>query len=241
MLIDSSSVKCLELLSSSTGDQAKSLFGILDFTKTSAGSRLLRANILQPPSDLATIRMRQDCVTELLANERMYFDAVNILPSFLDMDHLVSLLVHIPKNISSASKNRVKLIIYMKQNLELLPKLAEAVGGAQNQLLVSICNNFTDPRISAIYSKIARTINESTTYAKNPAHMVTQQCFAVHPGIDGLLDVARQTYVETVEGSSIFVFRESSFDQIFMNWSIPTPVNTDSNLKLPTLRKRDII
>lgn len=137
----------------------------------------------------------------------------------------------------------------MKQNLELLPKLAEAVGGAQNQLLVSICNNFTDPRISAIYSKIARTINESTTYAKNPAHMVTQQCFAVHPGvqltfflfsllqIDGLLDVARQTYVETVEGSSIFVFRESSFDQIFMNWSIPTPVNTDSNLKLPTLRK----
>ena len=44
-------------------------------------------------------------------------------------------------------------------------------------------------------------INEDAAYSKNKANFRTQLCFAIKPGINGLLDVARKTYLETSEGT----------------------------------------
>ena len=49
--------------------------------------------------------------------------------------------------------------------------------------------------------EIAKVINEDAAYSKNKANFRTQLCFAIKPGINGLLDVARKTYLETSEGA----------------------------------------
>lgn len=41
---------------------------LLDRCRTRAGSRLLKANLLQPPAHLPTIQLRQAAVAELLAS-----------------------------------------------------------------------------------------------------------------------------------------------------------------------------
>ena len=58
--MDSRTVHSLELLNNSrTGNQKQSLFGSINKTRTSAGARKLRAEILRPPSDVDTIEVGQ--------------------------------------------------------------------------------------------------------------------------------------------------------------------------------------
>jgi DNA mismatch repair ATPase MutS len=56
----------LELLQNIRDSKSEhTLYGVLNYTKTVGGARLLRANILQPPCDHGTISMRHEVVSEL--------------------------------------------------------------------------------------------------------------------------------------------------------------------------------
>ena len=75
MLLDPATVANLELLRSlKTGDAKASLFGVLNHCKTGAGSRMLRAALLQPSTDMDTITARHDAVVELLEREEALID-----------------------------------------------------------------------------------------------------------------------------------------------------------------------
>ncbi|KJE91446.1 hypothetical protein CAOG_009564 [Capsaspora owczarzaki ATCC 30864] len=56
-----------------------------------------------------------------------------------------------------------------------------------------------DERFAQIRAKIDEAISDDTKFQKGILLMRSQKCFAVKPGINGLLDVARRTYTETVE------------------------------------------
>lgn len=64
-----------------------------------------------------------------------------------------------------------------------------------------LAQNFRHPSIELLRDEIAKVINEDAAYSKNKANFRTQLCFAIKPGINGLLDVARKTYLETSEGT----------------------------------------
>lgn len=66
LLLDATTAVNLELLQNIKDPKSEhTLYGVLNYTKTIGGARLLRANILQPPCDLGTISMRQEVVSEL--------------------------------------------------------------------------------------------------------------------------------------------------------------------------------
>ena len=54
-----------------------------------------RSTILQPPSDLDTITLRQDCVDELLHNEELFNNLESVLGRFVDVDTTISLLIQV--------------------------------------------------------------------------------------------------------------------------------------------------
>ena len=70
---------------------------------------------------------------------------------------------------------------------------------------VQLVQNFRHPSIDLLRDEIGTVINEDAAFAKNKASFRTQLCFAVKPGINGLLDVARKTYLETSEGAQTLV------------------------------------
>lgn len=72
--LGTSSARNLELVTNELGKIEHTLYGILNHTQTPGGDRLLRANILQPPSDVNTIITRQDCIAELMDNEDLFND-----------------------------------------------------------------------------------------------------------------------------------------------------------------------
>lgn len=75
MMIDLSAIASLELIQNL--QQAKSkecLFGFLNQTQTPMGTRMLRANILQPYTKPEDIEPRYDALEELSTNEDMYHE-----------------------------------------------------------------------------------------------------------------------------------------------------------------------
>lgn len=74
MMIDISAIQSLEIMHNSRSSKSKDcLFGLLNHTSTPMGSRMLRSNILQPPTRQdAFIDPRYDALEELTTNEEMF-------------------------------------------------------------------------------------------------------------------------------------------------------------------------
>ena len=73
MIVNGASAIALELLfNSHTSGVKGSLLEVLDHTKTKAGARLLRTELLQPSASLPTIQARLDAVEEISSNQDLY-------------------------------------------------------------------------------------------------------------------------------------------------------------------------
>jgi DNA mismatch repair protein MSH4 len=67
MIIDRSTAEKLELVrNKKSGNKYDCLFGVIDFTKTSVGTKLLKSNILQPLTSILSLTSRTDAVEILL-------------------------------------------------------------------------------------------------------------------------------------------------------------------------------
>ncbi|KAJ7520528.1 hypothetical protein O6H91_19G009400 [Diphasiastrum complanatum] len=216
MSIDVTSVQNLEViepLSFRLGQHLNkrgSLFGILNTTRTFGGSRLLRANLLQPLKDIQTINARLDCMDELTSKEKLFFglsQALHKFPKNLDrvLCHFCFSKRKITEDITgSASTKRsqaiVASIILLKEAIQLLPPLLEVLQHADCLLLQNIKKSMClHPGYDQLRQRIEAVIDDDVLHSRAPFIARTQQCFAVKAGFDGFLDIARKTFCDTSE------------------------------------------
>ena len=215
MAIDRRTAINLELIRNRrTGSLKESLFGCIDHTKTTAGAALLRKTILSPCTDLCTIKMRHDVVELFLTFNQVYADVAMILPKFPDFERMISGLVLTPKTITQKTvRIGIDTLIYLKCTLRTIPLLAESLETLLNQiqnysdcqavngaiLLQSIIANLRDESLSRIKEKIEILLTDSTKFTKNSHEMRHQECFAIRPNTVPYLDVARKTFLQSVE------------------------------------------
>lgn len=76
MMIDISAIQSLEIMQNLQKPKSKqSLFGLLNSTLTPMGARMLRSNVLQPPTRQDNIIVRRyDALEELTTDEAMFRD-----------------------------------------------------------------------------------------------------------------------------------------------------------------------
>ncbi|BFG31360.1 hypothetical protein CerSpe_176340 [Prunus speciosa] len=216
MNIDATSVQNLEIIEPlhstlwGTCNKKRSLLNMLKTTKTVGGSRLLRANLLQPLKDNETINARLDCLDELMSNEQLFFGLAQVLSKFpKESDRVLCHFCFKPRKITNkvmgvdyARKSQVLVssIILLKTALDALPLLSKVLKDAKCFLLAnvykSVCEN---EKYAAIRRRIGEVIDEDVLHARVPFVARTQQCFAVKAGIDGLLDIARRSFCDTSE------------------------------------------
>ncbi|KAH9721219.1 DNA mismatch repair protein MSH4 [Citrus sinensis] len=217
MNIDATSVRNLEIIEPlhsalwGTSNKKRSLFHMLKTTKTIGGTRLLRANLLQPLKDIETINTRLDCLDELMSNEQLFFGLSQFLRKFpKETDRVLCHFCFKPKKVTSKvldvdnakkSQTLISSIILLKTALDALPLLAKVLKDAQSFLLAniyrSVCEN---EKYASIRKRIGEVIDEDVLHARVPFVARTQQCFAIKAGIDGLLDIARRSFCDTSEG-----------------------------------------
>jgi DNA mismatch repair protein MSH4 len=200
MMIDLSTIHSLELVQNLHEAKSKHcLFGLLNETLTPMGSRLLRGNILQPLTSPETLNIRYEALEELSTKEEMFFAVRQALKPFLDVDKTLTRLILVPvqqtlQDIEQAINN----VIMMKQFVDVIKPVFEALVGARSSMLQDIRNLCASENVEPVQELIAEVINEDTTYASAPLDLRNQRTYAVKAGVNGLLDVARQTYREAM-------------------------------------------
>ncbi|KAJ1873926.1 MutS protein msh4 [Coemansia sp. RSA 486] len=228
MLIDPRAWLDLDLVDdctggSTTGVSKWSLFKAINHTLTKMGSRLLRANILQPSTDLGTVYARQLAVADILDNEECFFRLSAALPSVPDIDAAITLLVRSPvsatlKQASSAISN----VLSIKHILQMAGQLAAVFDDDQvslrSPLLVEIIRVLTDSRIAELLGCIHEVVREGVVPENKSAQMSrSQRCHAVKDGVDGFLDVSRAIFDKVTQEVVGLIEQYSSEAQIPIN------------------------
>ena len=212
MRIDSATVRKLELircimskqLQRARGLRRSSLFDTINHCQTHMGARLLRSSILQPFNDLPTIELRLDTVGELMRSDVTFFNLMVALPKFVDLDHLNACLISIPKveTVKSAREAATNVLL-LKRTLDTLPAVIEACSGCKSPLMLRIADNLGAEDAKYLRRELEKCILSDATIGKvgagAGAEARKQVVFAIKPGLNGMLDVARKTYVEAVE------------------------------------------
>ena len=315
MNIDRSTMTNLELLvNAKTGKVANSLVGTLDRTKTSVGGRLLRTNLMAPPTRLDTINARLDLVDSLLEDEEFFYAVMEHLEDLPDVDRMLSYVALVPRGVRGgksgalfdnverqsvtarmASKG-ISALVCIKSTLSTIPSFAHvlevqlkeldgrntaaapfsstaptrnrgnenaqlrgesdrreddesttivesemsrnegdsnttddsnsgdpndattthesglyvglgnndaagmpAIKRSRHQLLRAILIAMKQPALSRVLRAVTDIFTESTTYCKNSHAKRHQECFALKPNTDGMMDVLRKAFLANVD------------------------------------------
>ncbi|KAJ2575166.1 MutS protein msh4 [Coemansia sp. RSA 1807] len=198
----------LEDCGSSENKRERSLFSAIDHTNTKMGSRLLRANILQPSTDLSTIYARQTAVLELLDTEELFFSLSAQIVDMPDIDAAITSLIRISQATTSRQVSQaINNVLHVKHILQATVRLSHAFrANIQSTLLQSILGVLTESRVDDLLDHIHAVIREDIGMEKSAQMTRSQRCHAVKDGVDGFLDVSRaifdkvtQEVVELVE------------------------------------------
>lgn len=200
MMIDLATIQSLELVQNIQHSRSRDcLFGLLNETLTPMGGRLLRSNILQPTTDPDTLRKRYDAVEELSTKEDMFFAVRQALKPSLDADKILTRLILVPIQVTLYDvEQAVNNVIMLKQFIAHVQPVFEALSSSRCEMLRTIRGICASGNTDPVQTLIDDVVNEDTTYAAQPLDLRNQRTYAVKSGVNGLLDVARQTYKEAM-------------------------------------------
>ncbi|KAL8802097.1 MAG: hypothetical protein Q9182_004041 [Xanthomendoza sp. 2 TL-2023] len=198
MMIDLSTISSMELIQNLQNPKSKDcLFGLLNQTLTPMGSRLLKSLLLQPSTNAETLEKRYDALDELATREEVFFAVRQALKAFVDVDRVLTAITIMPtKPTIQYWEQSINNVIALKQYVKSIPAVFEALATVKSELLLNISELCAPERIADMQTLIDGTINEDITYQSQPLDLRNQRTYAVKSGVNGLLDVARQTYKE---------------------------------------------
>ncbi|KAF9805911.1 hypothetical protein IEO21_08898 [Rhodonia placenta] len=204
MMIDPETARNLELVGNMSNKKSShSLFGLLNYTYTAMGARLLRVNILAPLTVHSSIEARLDVVEELIQGEDRFNEVKNALKTFnkMDFDKLIcSLAASEARDTTNAkpAAARVAQMLNLRNIVKSLPLLANALQGSRSELLKIVADMISDERLEKIEQLVRQSLNEEAVPAKGGIGAVNARVYAVKANYNRLLDVARETYKENV-------------------------------------------
>ncbi len=176
MVIDSITQTTLEIFKEARYKKKEgSLYGILDQTQTSMGSRTLKQWIMQPLLDSEKINKRLDGVEELTKKTILREQIRESIKNIYDLDRLSA-------KISSQTANP-KDLIALRNSIEKLPEIKLYMKEVESEILKELYN-LLDP-LEDLKIFINKAIKE------NPAHTITDGGI-IKEGYDEELDKLRE-------------------------------------------------
>lgn len=127
LILDSPTVRNLELIEALDGSRARTLIGVLDETVTGMGSRLLKQWILRPSMKIGELNARLDAVQELktalILRDRLRAE----LKKVSDLERLMGRI--------SMGRATARDLVALKNSADSIPDIREILGDATSSLL----------------------------------------------------------------------------------------------------------
>ena len=150
LVLDSVTVRNLELIESLAGGSGRSLLQVIDETVTGMGARLLRAWLLRPCVKRGEVEARLAAVHELYSSQGRRDKLRNLLKEVSDLERLIGRI-----SLGSATPRDLCAIL---KSLNQVPAIREVLCDADSSLLEVLLEN-TD-ELPDIRSLIERAIND---------------------------------------------------------------------------------
>lgn len=150
MVLDSVTLKNLEIIESRGAKDRRTLFGVIDQTVTGMGSRLLRQWLLRPSLKKSEIQTRQAAVSELsdsILREKIRF----LLKEVADLERLIGRL-----NLGTAS---ARDLLGLGRSISQAPRINQVLADVSSLLLQVLAENIFE--LPEIRDLIERSINEN--------------------------------------------------------------------------------
>ena len=140
--LDAAAIKTLELVSNEYGDEKSTLWGVLDNSKTSMGSRQLRRWILEPLCDLNDILNRQNFVSFLCDKTEERERLSEILSQIPDIERILGRIINLsatPRDAAAIRKAlnqlpRLKILLSSAQFFNSAPEIASRIDSVSQSL-----------------------------------------------------------------------------------------------------------
>src|SRR5688572_26537514 len=150
LVLDSVTVRNLELVESLAGGSGRSLLQVIDETVTGMGARLLRSWLLRPCVKRGEVEARLSAVYELFASQMRRDKLRARLKEVSDLERVIGRI-----SLGSATPRD---LVAMLRSLDQVPESREVLIGLESSLLEVLVENTDElPDIRAL---IARSINE---------------------------------------------------------------------------------
>lgn len=176
MILDSVAVRNLELVRTlRNGQVEESLLGVMDFTVTPLGFRLLRNWLLHPLLDSQQINRRLEAVQEAVQKPMLRQEIRNQLKRILDLERLAA-------KISLAAANP-RDVVALKKSLQPLPEIKPQLDGLSSSLFREIGDRWDNAE------DIVRLIDQAIL--DEPAYLL-QEGGIIKEGFNQELDELRQ-------------------------------------------------
>ncbi|KAJ2085624.1 MutS protein msh4 [Coemansia sp. RSA 986] len=190
----------LDSYAKTSGKSEPTLYSAINHTYTKMGSRLLRANILQPLTDLSTIYARQNAVLEILDSEEMFFSLSSGLPKIPDIDATITALVRQSPTPGTAKQTTqaINNVLIVKHLLLIAKSLANRfLQEPRCRLLAEIYGALSDTRVSKLLDSIHNVVREDVDMESAQISR-SQRCHAVK-ATRAIFDKVTQEVVDLVE------------------------------------------
>jgi DNA mismatch repair protein MutS len=150
LVLDSVTVRNLELVESLAGGSGRSLLQVIDETVTGMGARLLRSWLLRPCVKRGEVEARLGAVEELFASQMRRDKLRARLKEVSDLERVIGRI-----SLGSATPRD---LVAMLRSLDQVPAIREVLSGLRSSLLEVLVENTDElPDIRAL---IARSIND---------------------------------------------------------------------------------
>jgi len=150
LVLDSVTVRNLELVESLAGGSGRSLLQVIDQTVTGMGGRLLRSWLLRPCVKRGEVEARLAAVEDLVTTQRVRDRLRSLLKEVSDLERVLGRV-----SLGSATPRD---LVAMLRSLNQVPEIREALTGLSSSMLQVLAEN-TD-ELQDIRSLIAKAIND---------------------------------------------------------------------------------
>lgn len=189
--IDGHSRQNLELTKTiREGKKTGSLLGVLDFTTTSMGARLLRSYVEKPLLNLVAIENRHDAVEYLVEQTAFRLEVAGLLGEVYDLERLVGRLV--------AGNGNARDLNSLADSLEKIPQIKALFDAETSPLLHNLAENL-DP-LTAFVQSIREAIVDEPSITLRDGNLIRD---GYDQGLDKLREASRggKDWIRDLESS----------------------------------------
>ncbi|MDY6065066.1 MAG: DNA mismatch repair protein MutS [Finegoldia sp.] len=164
MEIDANSIVNLEIQKNLyTNSKKGSLFGVLDYTKTAMGSRLLHKYLERPLMDKEKIVKRQNYVEAIYSDYELLVNLETLLDGVYDLDRILAKL--------SYNNANAKDLVALKYSIEKIPQIKLLISKSENKLS-DLNSNLDD--LKDIYDLINQAIVDDPPTAITEGNIIKE-------------------------------------------------------------------